>query len=80
MKMTCINKIIEYVAKPHWMSNAPEMGHDLNDLLKTCGNRRRHIQKIIIEVNRPTTIHYFTVTGRWANRLYESGFMVWGTL
>ena len=71
---------ITRVPKPHWMSNPPEMSIDLLFTLIQFKMWRRHIQKIIIEVDHMTTIHYFTVTGRWVERLYESGFMKEGTL
>ena len=68
------------VPKPYWTSNPPEMTRDLLSTLIQFRMWHRHIQKIIIEVDHMTTIHYFTVTGRWIERVYDSSFLRRGTL
>ena len=75
-----INHRIVCVSKPHWMSNPPEMSNDLLSTVMYFKRLRRLIQKIIIEVDKPTEIHYIILPGRWIERAYDSGFLMWGTL
>ncbi len=78
--MIILNKRIAYVDKPHWTDNPPLMGHSLNKMLVEFETIERYIQKITIEVDTPTQIKYFIVPGRWIDRLYDNGFLRYGTL
>ncbi len=78
--MLVLNKRIVCVYKPHWVDNPPLMGENLNDILVDFKILGRGITKIIIEVEKLTQIEYFIVPGRWINRLYDNGFLRYGTL
>ena len=75
-----INKRTINVIKPHWTSNPPEMSLDLLSTLTHFRTWHRHIQKIIIEVDKPTEIRYFILPNRWIGRLYDNGMLRRGTL
>ena len=78
--MIVLNKRIADVDKPHWMDNTPLMGHGLNSTIIDSKRLGRHIQKITIEVDKPTQIYYVILPGRWIDRLYDCGFLMRGTL
>lgn len=80
MSYVVLNKRTANIGKPHWMYNPPLMGDALNEMLVESEKIGRMIQKITIEVKKPTQIEYVILPGRWINRLYDNGMLRRGTL
>ena len=75
-----LNKRTAYVNKPHWMDNPPQMSDGLNEMLVESETLGRKLQKITIEVQKPTRIEYIIIPNRWIDRLYDNGFLRRGTI
>lgn len=78
--MIKLNRRIAYVSKPMRVDGPFEMSQGLLYMLIKQKMLKRLIQKIIIEVDKPTQIEYIILPNRWINRLYDNGFLRRGTL
>ncbi len=78
--MIVLNKRTAYVDNPHWMDYPPLMEYSLNKMLVGSEKLGRKLQKITMEVKKPTQICYVILPRRWIDRLYDNGFLRRGTL
>lgn len=65
MKLNKLNLHIEYVDKPLWSDDFKTMGKEVENILNDQHKKGRFIQRIIIEVDKPTKIEYYIEPGRW---------------